>query len=609
MAKNIDPNLRKIGEYLNIGPNKQFLIPDYQRAYSWTKSQCDKLWQDILDAMEVESSDPYFFGTIITNNQEDDTILSLIDGQQRTTTFILLLRALLLKLNESVEQTMSDRDSQRLNSGLTLKRNAIIKILYKATDEEVFDIVEDFSVDRNKVILRNESINEIYKDELNTILFNRTYDDIKESVYKIPRKQKDNKYTNFFRNFDFFYQKLSELSNSELNMFTDYILNKSEIIEIKSWNVDQAITMFNSLNSDGMPLQDADIIAAKLYAKAGDSNTEFKENWEEFNDIEESLDSLKIADKDSMLNQLMYIKRAVDRETISDGDSIIVTTPGIRRYYTDIRKDLLTDPITLSSELVHIAKIWDKIKSYTIITILSLFNKNYRLFLMPYLFKFDIEDIDEKLVTEIGETLLRLFSVLEIQELVYSSNKFKTFLFRQNLDFVRKDISLDEIKTNFDKHIGSQWTYEQINTLIKEYTKRPLVVLNEYLYAKEVNNNFSINDGYEIEHIIPKSGRNIENIRKDTGIVDEEFFKSKVEELGNKMLLEEKINKSIGNAWFRSKLETSIEDKSGYKDSKFPTAQYFIAKYEDVDKAIWTFEDVDQRTDKIADRITKFIFN
>lgn len=75
------------------------------------------------------------------------------------------------------------------------------------------------------------------------------------------------------------------------------------------------------------------------------------------------------------------------------------------------------------------------------------------------------------------------------------------------------------------------------------------------------------------------------------------------------MLLEEKINKSIENAWFRSKLETSIEDKSGYKDSKFPTAQYFIAKYEDVDKAIWTFEDVDQRTDKIADRIAKFIFN
>ena len=392
-------------------------------------------------------------------------------------------------------------------------------------------------------------------------------------------------------------------------MLTDYILNKSEIIEIKSWNVDQAITMFNSLNSDGMPLQDADIIAAKLYAKAGDNNPQFKENWEEFNDIEESLDSLKIADKDSMLNQLMYIKRAVNRETISDGDSIIVTTPGIRRYYTDLRKDLLTDPITLSSELVHIAKIWDKIKSYTIITILSLFNKNYRLFLMSYLFKFDIEDIDEKLVTEIGETLLRLFSVLEIQELVYSSNKFKTFLFRQNLDFVRKDISLDEIKTNFDKHISSQWTYEQINTLIKEYTKRPLVVLNEYLYAKEVNNNFSINDGYEIEHIIPKSGRNIENIRKDTGIVDEEFFKSKVEELGNKMLLEEKINKSIGNAWFRSKLESSIEDKSGYKDSKFPTAQYFIAKYEDVDKAIWTFEDADQRTDKIADKITKFIFN
>ena len=609
MAKNIDPNLREIGMYLKIGPEKQFLIPDYQRAYSWTLAQCDKLWQDILDSIDMGVSVPYFFGTIIINNQEDDTVLSIIDGQQRTTTFILLLRALLLKLNEAVEETKFDRDSQRLNSGLTLKRNEIIKILYKATDEEVFDIVEDFLVDKNKVILKNESINEIYKDELNTILFNKTYESIEEAVYKIPRKQKDNKYTNFFRNFNFFYQKLSNVSNSELNTITDYILNKSEIIEIKSWNIDQAITMFNSLNSDGMPLQDADIIAAKLYANAGDSNTQFKKNWEEFNELEEGLATLKIADKDSMLNQLMYIKRAINRDTISEGDSIIVTTPGIRRYYTEIRKDLLLDPVTLSLELVHIAKIWDKIKNYTIIKILSLFNKNYKLFLSSYLFKFEIDDINEKLVTEIGETLLRLFVILEIQEFVYSSSKFKTFLFRQNLDFVRYDISLYEIKTNFDKHIKSQWTYEQIVELTKEYTKSPMVVLNEYLFAKEVNNNFSLNEGYEIEHIIPKSGRNIENIRKDTGIVEEDIFKSKVEELGNKMLLEEKINKSIGNAWFRSKLESSIEDKSGYKDSKFPTAQYLIAKYGDADNAIWTFENVDQRTNKIAERIAKFIFD
>lgn len=86
-------------------------------------------------------------------------------------------------------------------------------------------------------------------------------------VYKIPRKQKDNKYTNFFRNFKFFYERATELSDSQLNKFAKTLTDSCEVIEIKSWQVEQAITMFNSLNSDGLPLYDADIISAKLYAE------------------------------------------------------------------------------------------------------------------------------------------------------------------------------------------------------------------------------------------------------------------------------------------------------------------------------------------------------
>lgn len=87
MAKNIEPKLKKIGDYLKLEEDTVFTIPEYQRAYSWGIDNCDKLWQDINDFVESESKDRYFFGTIIINCQDNDTKYGLIDGQQRTTTF------------------------------------------------------------------------------------------------------------------------------------------------------------------------------------------------------------------------------------------------------------------------------------------------------------------------------------------------------------------------------------------------------------------------------------------------------------------------------------------------------------------------------------------
>ena len=70
MAKNIEPKLKKIGDYLKLEEDTVFTIPEYQRAYSWGIDNCDKLWQDINDFVESESKDRYFFGTIIINCQD-----------------------------------------------------------------------------------------------------------------------------------------------------------------------------------------------------------------------------------------------------------------------------------------------------------------------------------------------------------------------------------------------------------------------------------------------------------------------------------------------------------------------------------------------------------
>ena len=153
MAKNIDPKLKKIGDYLTLEEFSIFSIPEYQRAYSWEIKQCDKLWQDIENFKESEGTDPYFFGTIIINCQDDDTKLSLIDGQQRTTTFILLCKALLLRILKAIAGTDNDNDSKNLNMALTLKRNRLIKMLYKVSDNDLYPLLEDLgNAKENKIL-------------------------------------------------------------------------------------------------------------------------------------------------------------------------------------------------------------------------------------------------------------------------------------------------------------------------------------------------------------------------------------------------------------------------------------------------------------------------
>ena len=194
MAKNIEPKLKKIGDYLKLEEDTVFTIPEYQRAYSWSIENCDKLWQDINDFVESESKDRYFFGTIIINCQDNDTKYGLIDGQQRTTTFLLLLKALLIRINIAITRTSNDEDSASLCRGLQERRRRIMGILYKVETEDISDkpdSAKDAAICRNVNILENYSINEQYKDELKTILQATDFDSAEARVVKIRYKQKD----------------------------------------------------------------------------------------------------------------------------------------------------------------------------------------------------------------------------------------------------------------------------------------------------------------------------------------------------------------------------------------------------------------------------------
>jgi hypothetical protein len=70
----------------------------------------------------------------------------------------------------------------------------------------------------------------------------------------------------------------------------------------------------------------------------------------------------------------MYIHRAINKEYISinkeGNESVDVTTPGLRRYYTDLKKELLNEPLLLCNNLTKIANIWNIIKDYPTVKLL-----------------------------------------------------------------------------------------------------------------------------------------------------------------------------------------------------------------------------------------------
>ncbi|HAZ63981.1 MAG TPA: hypothetical protein DCZ72_10285 [Armatimonadetes bacterium] len=77
----------------------QFVIPIYQREYSWDEGQCRQLWADIVAAGQASDDHTHFIGSIVYIQASTYQVGSLqrllvIDGQQRLSTLLLLIRAL-----------------------------------------------------------------------------------------------------------------------------------------------------------------------------------------------------------------------------------------------------------------------------------------------------------------------------------------------------------------------------------------------------------------------------------------------------------------------------------------------------------------------------------
>ena len=216
----MDARKGNIFEILN--GNKQFLIPVYQRYYSWDTDQCRRLWNDIVD-MQKKNKVGHFVGSIVNIAEQAMPTgvqkYMIIDGQQRMTTLTLLLIALRDYAHAHPEDTSIN--ARRID-------NMLLKNEYEAGDE------------RYKLLLT-----ETDRDILIRLVESKPIADGAKS--------------RLLDNYKFFSEKIAEQSLLPAAVYES--IGKLQIVNITlDRTMDDAQAIFESLNSTGKALSESDLI-------------------------------------------------------------------------------------------------------------------------------------------------------------------------------------------------------------------------------------------------------------------------------------------------------------------------------------------------------------
>ena len=216
----MDARKGNIFEILN--GNKQFLIPVYQRYYSWDIEQCRRLWNDIVD-MQKRNKAGHFVGSIVNIAEQAMPTgvqkYMIIDGQQRMTTLTLLLLALRDYAIQHPEDTTIN--SRRID-------NMLLKNEYEVGDE------------RYKLLLT-----ETDRDILIRLVESKP----------IP----DGTKSRLIDNYKFFSGKIADRDLHPAEIYES--IGKLQIVNITlDRTMDDAQAIFESLNSTGKELSESDLI-------------------------------------------------------------------------------------------------------------------------------------------------------------------------------------------------------------------------------------------------------------------------------------------------------------------------------------------------------------
>lgn len=553
MKQNLDTKTVSFAEL--IGNGKTFIVPRFQRDYSWEQDNWEDLWNDIC---ELETEKFHFMGYVVLQKADEEKKFIIIDGQQRFTTLSIIALAIIKILGDLIENDIQPEENKQRIETL---RNSFIG--YK---------------DPASLIIKSK------------LILNRNNDDHYQSYIVRLRKRTSSgqlkRSERLMSNaLEYFYEKIKErfftnLTGEKLAGFLNDII--AEYLCFTKITVDDEINaykVFETLNARGVRLSTTDLLKNLLFsivASGGEADIDQAERqWQSINN------TLGKIDFPTYLRHFWNSRNPLSRQ---------------QKLFKDVKKSLENpeSALRLLDDLQNMADIYsafshpeddlwreDSLRRHSI-ECLNLFNVSQCFSLLL--------SAKEKLEDHEFTKLLKYCVVISFRynivgglnpnriEDVYNNTAQKIF----NGDFKRaNDIFLDlkDIYIN-DEQFKSMFNFLKIGTKRKNRLARYILFLIENSISGK---SYDFDDAkITIEHILPDSLD--EEWEKSFDAIQHDQYSNR---LGNYTLLEEKYNKKCGQKPYLQKLEI-------YKDSVYKMTES-LDQYSD-----WLPKSIEKRQAELA---------
>ena len=556
-----------------------FLIPDYQRSYSWEQSECETLWEDITEfafsSGEIDNFDKpnkYFLGTIVFYENSNDNISEVIDGQQRLTTIILLLRA----FYEKYENMIKTEDD---------------KAIFNLLSQCIWKKIGISSVDKNKPKLLSKVAFDDDNLEFLDILKNGSIN-IKNSTSK------------YAKNYNFFIEKIEEFVKSSTTIFVylpNIILNNCIFLPISTKTQEDALQIFSTLNDRGKPLSDSDIFKSQFYKYFVSINkkNEFLDDWDKLlKQCKNAFDKTKNDPTNEIFIRYMHCIRA---EKNIKSNSV----EGLRKFYEKDNYKLLKNDETFE-DLKTLANFWSDVSiqnksrfSDNVLKQLFILNfapNNMWTFIVSVYFM-NNKDEQNSLNNEKFELFLKkIIAFILATEFVYPGvSNLKTPIFNEILVVKNHQEITFKDYLFFEEDVrNSMQKFHASNN--KKMTRSILSwwIYNSKNKDNEIQSLLSLNEFYDIEHIFPKS-------KLKFGTLNDENL---IDSLGNKSLLESSINNFASNYTFPEKQLCYL---GKIKPNKATKIVNLLDMANDIDLQSFKDKEINERTELIINSFVQHL--
>lgn len=550
-----------------LNTSRQFIVPIFQRNYSWQKSQYEQLWFDILRASKFKEKQNHFIGSIVYIDMGTPAgrpqQLLLIDGQQRLTTISILLCA----IKDYV---------QKFNLETKLINLAKIKNQFLYNSDEIDE-------DKYKLLL-NVQDKETYIKLIDNTIF---------TVNKPA--------TNIIKCYEFFYERIEDFIKQYGQIDEIYAgIFKLSLVSISlDKDIDNPQMIFESMNSTGKDLSQTDLLRNYLLMDlTPEKQTRlYKTYWKSM----EELFGEDIYKND--VNKFDYFIR--DFLTLKSDTGYICKINNVyenfKRYYLDnncekfvVLKDLFTYAkyyacIDLLQEKDDELKLyWQEFKKLDSHVVYPFLLKLYDDYSCQILIKEDFKKILQVVISylwrraiceiptnSLSKTFATLYQAVDKDD--YVNSVIKAFVFKSSYKRFPSDYEVREkLQTKDIYHFR-----------LRKYL---LEALENYYHKEPIDLNTA---NYTIEHIMPQNIEHNLSWQQMLGEDWQEVHSLYLHSLGNLTITG--YNAEMSNKSFVEK----VNGESGFKHSHLKLSES-IAQCD-----VWNKKAIQRRTNILTDIILK----